>query len=326
MVCGSILLISGVLFAGLRGDSYDYAQYVLRYRVMAASALPLPVRLYIGKDPWFGALILAVQSVGLRVQGLFLVSAVLALGLKAKAFSRFFGTFATPLFVSICTTYFIHEYTQIRVAVAVGFAFIGLVALCEGRKGLWIICSALAIGFHISALAVVMCELPFLLKLERPQWLVAWGGGCLLMMIATTSLLSFVSDFVARVELYETATTVTSHAVLVIAFKLAVISLLAYLILSRELDPTKRRLVTACYFMEVMGAGMFGVFAHNAPGVGFRIMELMDAFSVFVISGALMWGDALSWAAAFSYCISMIILVATSDLMVPYRFAAGPLW
>lgn len=325
--CGIVLLISAVLFAGLRGASNDYTEYVARYRAMAASALPLPVRLYIGKDPWFGGLILGVQALGLRVQALFLISAIVALVLKAKAFARFFGSYVTPLFVTICTTYFLHEYTQIRVAISVGFAFVGLVALCEGRKGMWAICSLLAVGFHISALAVVMCEFPFLVKLERPAWLVAWGSVCLGAMIAMTNLLSFVSSVVSRVETYEQGQAATSNAQLVVALKLVVVSIMAYLTLGGdELDQEKRRLIKACYFMEVMGAGIFFAFMYSAPGVGFRVMELLDAFSVFIISAALMWRSSLSWAVAFSYCFSLIIIAAVGDLMVPYRVASYPIW
>lgn len=325
--CGAVLLITAVLFAGLRGASNDYLEYVVRYRAMAASGLPLPIRLYIGKDPWFGGLILGVQSVGLGIQALFLASAVIALALKAKAFARVFGSYVTPLFVTICTTYFLHEYTQIRVAISVGFAFLGLVALCEGRKGMWAICSVLAVGFHVSALAVLMCEFPFLVKLDRPRWLVAWGGVCLGAMIAMTNLLSFVSSVVSRVETYEQGQAATSNAQLVVAFKLIAVSIMAYLTLAGgELDEEKRRLIKACYFMEVMGAGIFFAFMHSAPGVGFRVMELLDAFSVFVISAAIMWRTSLSWAVAFSYCFSLIIIAAVGDLMVPYRFASYPLW
>lgn len=324
--CGFVLLLSAILFAGFRGDSADYAEYVMRYRAMETSGLPLLVRLYIGKDPWFGGVILALQSVGLRVQALFLVSAALALGLKAKAFTRFFGSYLTPLLATICTTYFLHEYTQIRVAIAVGFAFVGLVALCEGRRKVWALCSLLSVGFHISALAVIMCELPFLVALDGAWWLAAWGGACLGAMIAMSSLLTLLSNIVSRVETYASGEAVTAHAILVVCFKLAAVSLLTNLVLSGELAPEKRRLIKACYFMEVMGCGIFFTNAHNAPGLGFRLMELLDGFSVFIIAAAFLWRNALSWALAFSYCTAMIILVAVSDLMVPYRFATYPFW
>lgn len=324
--CGLVLLISAVLFAGLRGASNDYMEYVTRYRAMEASALPLPVRLYIGKDPWFGALILGVQWFGLRIQALFLISAVIALTLKARAFKRVFGTYVTPLFVTICTTYFLHEYTQIRVAISVGFAFLSLVALCEDRRTLWVIFSLLAVGFHVSALAVVMCETPFFLKLDRPRWLIAWGSVCLGAMIAMTNLLSVVSSVVSRVETYEQGQAATSNAQLVVAFKLIAVSIMAYLTLNAQLDPQRRRLIKACWFMEVMGAGIFFAFMYSAPGVGFRVMELLDAFSVFIIAGAIMWRSPLSWAVAFSYCFSLIIIAAMGDLMVPYRVASYPLW
>src|SRR5581483_6467239 len=116
-VCGGVLLVLAILFAGLRGASNDYGDYVIMFRdIQSSTTGSLLETMYIGKDPLFGLTIMGIQAVGLVVQAVFLVPAAIALTLKAKAFSRMFGSFVTPLFITICTTYFLHEYTQMRLA------------------------------------------------------------------------------------------------------------------------------------------------------------------------------------------------------------------
>lgn len=325
-ICGVILLLSAIAFTGLRGISDDYLGYVNMFHAMATSSLALLPRLYIGKDPLFGGLILAAQWIGLGTQGIFLTAAALALIAKARAFVRVFGSYVTPLFVTICSTYFLHEYTQIRVAIALGFAFLGLVALARDQKALWAVFSILAVGFHISALAVVLSELPFLLKIDRTKWLVAYGLAGLTVTALAANLLKFISDITSRASSYKYAGHVSSHGLLVACFNITVITVLAYLVLADEQDPNKRRIWKACYFMQVLGFGVFLIFVHRAAGLGFRIMEIFGAFSVFIVSEALLTKHKLAWGIAFAYCMALLMVLGASHLLPVYRLSSRPFW
>ncbi len=325
-VLGAVLLIFAIAFAGLRGDSMDYGQYVIMFHSMHDSLLSYPARLYVGKDPLFGALIVAIQSVGLKAQWLFVAAAVLALALKARAFTRVFGSYLTPLFVTVCLTYFIHEFTQIRVAIALGFSFMALVELCQSRRLHWIAFSALAVGFHASALFVVALELPFILGINKDKWIVASGMAILSVLFLAQHLLSTVSGFEDRVAVYIGDDNLSDHMLIIASFKWVVLTILTKLLLQWEVDPARHQLFKICYFMQCMGFGVLLIFMDRASGLGFRIYEMLDAFSVFIVAAGLLRKKNPSWGIAISYCMAMLVVLSVSKLLLPYDLANQALW
>lgn len=325
-ICGILLLFAAILFAGLRGASNDYGQYVLMFRTIRASTGSFLHKLLLGKDPLFGLLILAIQAIGLRVQALFLSAAVLALGLKARAFKRIFGSYVTPLFVVICTTYFLHEYTQIRVAIALAFSFLALIALSERRKLWWAILSAVAIGFHISTFAVFLCEIPFVLDWDGAAFLTTFVIGGLAAIALMAHLFSVLTEIASRVSEYRYDTGPTTHDLLVNIVKAVVLLGLNVVLIQDEVDRSRMRLWKICLVLQAFGIGTYFILISRAPGIGFRIVELMDAFGVFVISGAIFRRDYFSWSVAFSYCIGVLVTVAAGDLLLPYVLSAHAIW
>lgn len=323
-ITGPILLVSAIAFAGFRGASDDYRQYVNMFHALAGSSLPLIPRLYIGKDPLFGALMLGGDWLGFRTQGLFLIAAAAALCLKAVAFQDVFGSYVTPLFVTICSTYFLHEYTQIRVAIALGFAFLALVALMRERKVIWAICSMLAIGFHISALAILLAEIPFVFGIYKPLWLAVYALVGLMIVAVTADFLTLLSDIASRAASYKWEGHVSSHGLLVAVFRIIVTTGLTYVVLQGERETVRRRLWTICYFLQLLGFGVFLIFLHRAAGLGFRVMELFDGFDVFIVSAALLVRGKLTWAVALQYCLVLLFLV--SNVWVPYQMTTRPIW
>lgn len=321
-VCGTVLLTLAILFAGLRGASKDYDQYVMMFGDVQASTGSFLRTMYIGKDPLFGLLIIGIQAAGLHLQALFLSSAAIALSLKAKAFSRVFGTFATPLFVTICTTYFLHEYTQIRVAIALGFAFLGLIALSERRKLLWLIFTIVAAGFHISMVAVLVCELPFALEWDNSVVLTAFVIGGLAGLAAVSHIFSLLTLVASRTSEYKYGTGPSSHGLLLACVEAVVLVILNLVLLRDEDNSGRRRLWKICLVLEIAGIGMFLVLADKAAGLGFRLEELMSAFGVFVISGAIFRGDHQTWSLAFVYCVGALVVVGVSNLLLPYSLSA----
>lgn len=325
-MCGILLLCVAIFFAGLRGASNDYGQYVLMFRTIRASTGSLLHKLLLGKDPLFGLLILAIQSIGLRVQALFLAAATLTLCVKAKAFKRVFGSYTTPLFVLICTTYFLHEYTQIRVAIAVAFSFLGLIALSERRKLWWAIFSIVAIGFHISTLAVFLCEIPFALDQESPAILTTFVLGGLGTLAAMSHIFSVLTEIAARVSEYRYDTDIDKHGLIVQVFKAVVLLGLNYVLIRDERDLVRKRLWKICIVLEAFGIGTFLVLMTRMPAIGFRISELMEAFGVFAISGAIFRRSYLSWSVAFSYCVGVLVTVTAGDLLMPYVLSTHAIW
>lgn len=325
-VCGGVLLVIAILFAGLRGASNDYGDYIIMFRNIQTSTSSLLQTMYIGKDPLFGLMLMAIQAAGLGVQAVFLLSAAIALSLKAKAFSRVFGEFATPLFITLCTTYFLHEYTQMRVAIALGFAFLGLIALSERRKLLWLIFTALAAGFHISMVAVLVCELPFVFEWDGPWALATFLGGGLAGLAAVSHIFSLLAVVSERTSEYQYGVTVSTNGLLLACLEAAVIITLNLVLLRDEDHPGRARLWKICLVLQIAGIGMFLVLSDRAPGLGFRLQELMNAFGVFVITGALFRRSHQTWSLAFIYCVGALVIVGTSHLLLPYELATQQIW
>ncbi len=105
------------------------------------------------------------------VRLLFIVYAVLGVGLKMKAFRRLMpNEWFVPVLIYISYYFVLQEMTQIRAGVAAGFFLLSIRPLSEGRKGhaaLWML---LALLFHYSAIALF----PLLLFGNKPlsrKWL-----------------------------------------------------------------------------------------------------------------------------------------------------------
>lgn len=325
-ICGVALLVFAILFAGLRGASNDYDQYVMMFRDIRSSTGSFFQTIYLGKDPLFGLLIIGIQAAGMQLQALFLTAAAIALTLKVKAFKRVFGAFVTPLFVTVCTSYFLHEYTQIRVAIALGFAFLGLIALSERRKLLWLVYSVLAAGFHISTVAVFVCELPFALEWDSAVVLAAFVIGALATLSVVSHIFSVLTHIASRTSEYQYSAGPTVHGLIVACLQGCALVTLNLVLLYDEQNLGRMRLWKICLVLETMGVGMFLVLADRAAALGFRLDELMRAFGVFTITGALFRRGRMASSLAFAYCVGALVIVSASDLLLPYSLSTSQIW
>ncbi|HRC39106.1 MAG TPA: EpsG family protein, partial [Rubrivivax sp.] len=142
-----------VVFAGMRADSVDYAGYQEMFDWMVELDLDYPERLFFAKDVLFGVLMDALQRAGGNLQALFLAAALLSVGLKQLAFARAFGgNTAVPWLVTLCLSFFLHDFTQIRTAIALALCFLALQHLVAGRVKRWFWLTLAAAGFHLSAI------------------------------------------------------------------------------------------------------------------------------------------------------------------------------
>ncbi|GLQ50566.1 EpsG family protein [Dyella flava] len=324
--CGAIFFIYAVLFAGMRGASMDYDNYVSMYQDMTRASGGLWQRLHIGKDPLFGALIMLIQVLGLSSQWLFMVSAFVGLAFKAKSFQRVFGSIMTPLFALVCGSYFLHDYTQVRVAIALGFSFMALVELCEGRKSRWMVYSVIALGFHVSTFAIVAFELPLVFGVRYNLWMVVASLFALLCVAYIGNLLAIIANFDGRAANYEELGNVSDHMMIVAPVKLVGLGILTFLLVKGSVEEAKVRILKLSCLFAFVGYGFLMIFKDNASGFGFRIYELFDAFSVFIIADALLGRKLISWGIALGYCAGLLLLLMDSKLLLPYEFADMGLW
>lgn len=151
---GLIVLLWGFLSlaAGFRwfGDGLDYGEYVDFYRQLGPFS-PLGQTRF---EPGF-TLLAWLFKLGGAPYGLFAASLVgLSLGIKFVLIQRHTRW---PLLASLCYValfYFLHEYTQIRAALAIAFGLLASVSFARGdrvRAGLWLLVGA---TFQSSVLAL----------------------------------------------------------------------------------------------------------------------------------------------------------------------------
>ncbi|MEY2149709.1 EpsG family protein [Rhodanobacter sp. 115] len=319
---GMILFAYAVLFAGISSSSKDYSNYINMFQEIGASALAYPEKVFLGKDPLFGVLITWIQAVGLGSQWMFLVAVGFGLSLKARAFQRIFGAYITPFFVMVCLSYFSHEFAQIRLAIALGFSFLALLEICNGKKVRWLIYSMLAVGFHASAILVVIFELPMLFGLQRYQWIISVF--MLLVIAGVGNILSQMGKFDGRVlEYVGEHFDMTVSMVLVALFKSGVLSYMAAILVKGQVDIPQRRLLIQCCIFSWVGLAFLLMFMHSATWLAFRVYALFDAFSVFIVAAALLKKTTSTWLVGAAYCILLLIILSRSDLLPAYKLASS---
>lgn len=312
---GLLTAIALVLLAGLRGASVDYDDYLLLLAFMEqAETIDLPARLFVGKDPLFGALLVWNLGSGLTPQWLFLVSAALSVGLKWLAFERALHNAATGLLASLCLYYFLHDFTQVRVAVALAWSFVALAELLRGHRWRWLLLMLIATGFHASS-AMLMLYMPLLLASGRWRWFATAAlTGALLIAIPLS--LSSLGAFDARAEVHADVTGVGWIPLALSLLRLATFGGLVWSLQKRA--PEFRTLLTCCFALCCVAAVFLFGLRDTSSAWAFRTYELFDAFSIFIVAVAFMRASWPGRLAALIPCAASLGMYVSAGLLVPY--------
>ena len=318
--CGALIALVLFAFAALRSDSTDYEQYVAMYDLMrATNNVAWPLRLLIGKDPMFGGVILGVVTLGLSAQWLFVSAAALSVGVKWAAFGRAFGNAAAALLVTLFGYYFLHDFTQIRSAIAIPFCFIALQDACSGRPWRAALWTAFGATFHASA--ILCLPMIWLTTLDGRRAYLATLVFVVLAIAFARITYSHVADFDDRTAM-QADKTGTSLTPLVVA-TLRMFVLLGIHRAIRERWPAMARVLRACMILCLAAVPfLFGLRGLSST-MAFRFYELLDAFSVFILAAALIRGPILARLAALALCIASIIVHVHNGLLGDYVLARG---
>lgn len=321
-VAGWLSALILMLLAALRADSVDYYEYTLLLRLMeqAEAVIDLPWRIFAGKDPLFGALMAVVLEAGWRDAMLFAIAAVLGVALKVIAFERGLGQAAVPLFASLCLYYFLHDFTQIRVAIALGWCYWGFVELQRQRPGRALLLGLIGAGFHASA-AMLLFYGPVhrLQGWKRPVLAAAITAG---LAVAVPLAVSALGDFGNRGELQTAQASVGWTPLLLALFKLGV---LVWLVrdLRHRVPPALHAMLRDALLLCAVGTVLMFAFVGVTAALAFRSYELFDAFSVFIIAVALSSGGPFGRLGALLLCVLGVVVLGAAGLLVPYRLVSG---
>lgn len=88
---------------------------------------------------------------------IFIISVILSITLKIKAFKKLSDTPLVILFYCLIALFFIHEYTQIRAAVSIGIFLNAIPDIIENNKVKFFIKLIIATLFHYSAIIMIFC-------------------------------------------------------------------------------------------------------------------------------------------------------------------------
>ena len=314
---GLITAMFLILFTGLRENSVDYEQYEIIFNIMRNSSLEYPERLFLGKDVLFGVLIAGLIEAGGGAQTLFITSAIISIGLKYFVFQKTFNNATAALFTCLCVNFFLHDFTQIRVAISIGFCFVALICLCNRSVGYWFGLCIVAAGFHASASMFLLLCLSFFLP-EKYRVL-----GLILTTIfvarAIATIFGGESDIETRSVDFGDQRGASSLGVFVILLKLAILSTI-YFRVRRFLQAEKKLLVQTAFLLSWSGLILFLVLRNNSTVLAFRLYEFLEAFSVIVVIAAIQRRNGPTGVFIFSYCILALVSQIAAGLILPYSF------
>jgi len=319
-LAGAVAAIVLALFAGMTGDSVDYFAYEGIFNAMsAADNLDWPIRILIGKDPLFGTLVLGTVMAGAGVQLMFLSSALIGISIKWRAFERVFESAAVPFFVLLCGYFFLHEFTQIRAGIALGFCFISLVLKCEGGHDRAAFAWAfLAVGFHASV--VLYLILMWIVTMPpRRAWI--WSGAVVaLLLLGARAASSVIAQFDTRTEDQLSATGSSITPLLIAAVRLAILAWIWSDL--RKRSDENARLLQACMILCIAAVPFLVVLRGLSSVMAFRFYELFDAFSVFILSASLLRGSVIAQVASLALCAASMFIHFHDDLIPSYVFGS----
>lgn len=310
-----------VLFAGLRGASLDYEEYVIMFdTIRASSGASFLDRAIIGKDLLFGTLIVVLTDMGFENFVCFLAAAFISVSAKVVAYRTAFGTSITALMIYFFAWYFLHDFTQIRAAIAISICYCAFVFLLNKQTLRYLILSLVAIGFHGQAALFVIVTFPLLKDSRYKFHLMAVVVGVL--VISAPVVMKLVLSFDERPGIDATADELSMGAIAAAVMNSFLI-LFAYLASHKNIKRSfERELSKASLILVFSGvAFLFSTFSVSV-GLAWRSAEMLMSFGVFVIVSALRSGVTVPVLfSSTAYAVLIITLLLRGHLLVDYRFA-----
>lgn len=272
-----LLAAALVVAAGLRllGRDNDYAAYQAIYQEVFAGQFGHYERLF----EWLAYV--SGHLLGLPFGGFLLLCAALAVPPKLIAFHRYAANFTLAVAGYVLIYWVLHDMTQIRAGLALGFGALAFGLLQERRWLLAALCYAVSVGFHNSMLALApFALLPGLWRrneLALPLLVLVSAALSLTLLRNHAQLLETVAPLLAkRLEyFYPTGERL-------ISVRLLLCSVITAIGLANLRDlPTNQRMYV---WMCAWGAVLYVVFASDAAFSN-RLFELACFFMLFWIGG-----------------------------------------
>ncbi|MFW5793781.1 MAG: EpsG family protein [Bacteroidota bacterium] len=254
-----------ILLTGLRkvGVGVDDLNYQLLYETSRGGKLR--------KDPAFFLLANILPSIHL----LFLTFAVISVLLKTSFLYKHTKYLGLALLLYFSSHYFLHDFVQIRAAVASGLLLWALYSAGEKKYLTFTAITALAIAFHLSA--IIFIPLLFLYRKNTRFIYIILGITSLSIGIFhppdVNALTVFFPEIIAkRLTLFFNEQGETANLLNPIALLQYIIAVLIFIFWDKIMCHSRY----AVYLVKSYLVGIFSfMLLYNIPGIGFRLYELL---------------------------------------------------
>jgi len=312
------LALALIIFAGLRSADVDHMGYQgIFTTVDAAAHKSLLHQALKAKDILFGFMVIIKSSLNLSVTTFLLVSAALSIGIKFAVFRYAFGNAILGLSLYFFTYYFVHDFTQIRIAIALSCCFLALVLLLKEHRVWYVFFCVVAVGFHAQTVFFVVATLPLLTQLKYKHLLI-------LISIVVSGLLLAGFDFFlnitpSRSVYYLGATGLKLSAITAITLN-AILIITTYLSTTHQLKQSFDQEIAKVSMLLYIGGILFlFIMLYTSEVFAWRVYEMFSAFSIFIIlTGLRSNPKKLTLIASIAYIILNTAIIIRSGLLVPY--------
>lgn len=260
------------------GEGRDYSEYLRFYSWLKSNSFWTHTRF----EPGYTFLAWVFKFyLGTSYSLFYLVLVSLALGLKLHLIWRYTTSPVLATLVYLMLFYPLHEYTQIRVAVAIGFAYLALHKGLQGKIYNALILFFLALIFHYSVAVLVVGACLFFF-LRQNIYLFASGVVLSLMLLAFIRL-QFFSTFLYRLNpltsayIKNSSTTIEPN-LLSLSFILFGTTLVS---ISFDQRPWRDDYTYLWFFLSIIGMVSF-VLLNDSPVFAHRIKEIFMVSSIFL--------------------------------------------
>lgn len=185
-----VFVLAGLwaLFAGLRGEIGGKDYYVYRDAYLnAPDAVILPA----GFEPLFRALMQYCQRLGLPYNSFLLIAALLGILPAVQVIDRRTGGSSAALYIYGIEFMLYGSFVILRQGIAIGFAFLVLDAVMDGKRLKALLFVLMAAGFHASGfilLAFIILSGRISPRLRTLLYAVSAAAGALLIVFVMTDL------------------------------------------------------------------------------------------------------------------------------------------
>jgi hypothetical protein len=307
-----------ILFAGFRGADLDFIEYEKMFeRIQLSSAQSLLEQALIGKDVLFGFLMISISTIGLGTLTLFFISAMISVGVKLVAFRHAFGSSILGLGLYFSSFYFLHDFTQIRLAIAIAFCFLALVFIIKGKYLLYIIFCAVAVGFHAQTFLFFIATLPLLTNFKHKHLLVFLS--IVMMGLAFSSISLFLDIVGLRPGADIGATNIKTTAILAILLNSVIVAITYFGSVKKFIRLFDEEIAKVSVLLFFGGLLFLFITLNISEVLAWRIYEMFSTFGIFVIIVCLRSKlNLLNILTSLSYFVLNLTLLLRSDLLVKY--------